>query len=198
MAEAAALGALACLTPSAGDLPAQPAHLGCPANTRQASGVGGPRWRQTGRSPSARGRLDRHQSTQRASHDPSRPAGPCGVGPGHCRFSAGLRTASGWRTSSPSRPVRLPVLGDRRWCLRRRMLGWSIASSLRSELILAALEMALSQRRPLPRSRSAALGGQGTRLLRRAPLPAQMRTHRPHDHARPRPREERTFRYIEG
>ena len=97
----------------------------------------------------------------------------------------------------------------------RPIVGWSMAGNLRTEPVLDALEMALSQRRPLgvahplrprqpvhlpglqptlPRSRSAALDGQNRRLLRqrhgrellRQP---RMRTHRPHELPRPRTRQ---------
>ena len=59
------------------------------------------------------------------------------------------RTASGWPTSPTCRLGRDSCTWP--WCsmwFSRRVVGWSMANHLRTELVLNALNMALAQRRP--------------------------------------------------
>ena len=57
----------------------------------------------------------------------------------------------------------------------RRVVGWSMASHLRTELVLDALEMALQQRRPIDVIHHSDQGCQYTSLGLRAALPARRR-----------------------
>jgi hypothetical protein len=130
----------------------QPWHLRRPTSPRRAA----PRARRAGRSQ-AGGQADAHgwhrgrppaPSAGLTRRDPAATPAPDLVG----------------RQFTPPAPDRLWVADitqqrtDQGWlyvavvldCFSRRIVGWSMADHLRTELVLDALEMAISQRQPAP------------------------------------------------
>lgn len=128
---------------------AQPGHVRCAAHSRRAGGVGSLRRPQAGPSPDARGRLGRRQSTQGGSHHPPRPVGRPAPDLVNRRFTADAPDRL-WLADITYLPtghgfLYLTIGLD---AFSRPIVGWSMASNLRTELVLDALGMALSQLRP--------------------------------------------------
>jgi transposase InsO family protein len=67
-------------------------------------------------------------------------------------------------------------------CFSRRIVGWSMAEHLRTDLVLDALDMAISQRQPAPGL--VCHSDHGCQLVRVRPPPARLRPRRLDGHRR--------------
>src|SRR5215217_2510933 len=118
---------------------------------RAAPRPGHPGRPQAGRPVDARARLAGHPPPPLAGHHATRPAGVTSsrscraeLHPGRSGPVVGAditqqRTGEGW--------LYLAVILD---AFSRRVVGWSMAEYLRTELVLDALDLAISQRQPAP------------------------------------------------
>ena len=127
-------------------------HLRRPARPRRAApGPGRPRRPQARRPADARARPAKASTAAGGAAHPPRPDGRAGAGPGRAQLHPASadrlwvaditqqRTGEGW--------LYLAVVLD---AFSRRIVGWSMADHLRTELVLDALDMAVAQRQPAP------------------------------------------------
>ena len=85
----------------------------------------------------------------RAAHDAPRCTGPAGAGSGRAPLRGGRAESSvGRRHHLRPDAGRLPHLAIVLDVFSRRVVGWAMATHLRTELVVEALEMAVEQRRP--------------------------------------------------
>lgn len=109
--------------------------------------------------------LCRGQSAERAGDDPSGPGGTTGAGLRQPQLHGrGSQQALGRGHHLCTDARRLLVSGRRPGRPSRRIVGWSMANHLRTELKLEAFEMALGQRRPADVVHHADQGSQYTSL----------------------------------
>ena len=104
---------------------------------------------QEGRQTDARGRLDGRKPAQEAGNAPTRPERSSGAGPGDREFSADapdrLWMADITYVPTLSGFLYLTVVLD---VFSWRIVGWAMDSSLATDLVVGAFEMAIARRRP--------------------------------------------------
>ena len=130
---------------------------------------------QAGRTVDAWGRRAGRQSAQAGRHDaaggfPASGAGSSAAG----LYGRRARIACGWPISPTSRPWRAGCIW--RWCWMcgvGRVVGWAMATHLRTTLVLAALDMAIVQRQPQAVIHHSDQGERSTRRSPSAPGAAQ-------------------------
>ncbi len=135
-----------------GDLEGQPRGLRRPAHPRRAAhGARDQGLAQARGAVDARSRDQRPGAEKAGAHDDPGAGGTSGRRSGRARLPTGrpnllwatdityLRTWEGW--------LYLAAVQD---AFSRRIVGWSMAEHMRSELVVDALQMAISRRRPKP------------------------------------------------